>query len=169
MAISFTTYKLIILFMLDNSQEAISNSRISDFVLEKDTNYLFLQQALSELVESGLLEKKIILNASFYQITEEGRNVISFFEKDLSPELRRDIKAYLNSIGYKNPDHILTPADYYTTTGGGYAVRCQIIERGATVMDLNMAVPSREAAEAICLGWSQKSQDIYAEIMEELL
>ena len=104
MAISFTTYKLIILFMLDNSQEAISNSRISDFVLEKDTNYLFLQQALSELVESGLLEKKIILNASFYQITEEGRNVISFFEKDLSPELRRDIKAYLNSIGYKNPD-----------------------------------------------------------------
>lgn len=169
MAISFTTYKLIILFMLDNSQESISNSRISDFVLERDANYLFLQQALSELVESGLLEKKTILNASFYQITAEGRNVISFFEKDLSPEIRKEIMAYLKKIGYENPDYLVTPADYYTTKGGGYAVRCQIIERGSTVMDLNMVVPSQEAAESICLTWSKKSQDIYANIMEELL
>ncbi len=169
MAISFTTYKLIILFMLDNSKESLSNSKISDFVLEKDANYLFLQQALSELVESGLLEKKTVFNASYYRITEEGRNVLSFFEKDLPQEMRTEIITYLNGIGYKNPDYLVTPADYYTTKGGAYAVRCQIIERGSTVMDLNMVVPSLEAAQSICMDWSKKSQEVYATIMEELL
>ena len=42
-------------------------------------------------------------------------------------------------------ERILTPADYYTTPQGNYAVRCQIIEKDTTVLDLTLAAPSREA------------------------
>ena len=42
------------------------------------------------------------------------------------------------------------PADYYTTPQGTYAVRCQLIEKDAAIMDLTMAAPNQEAARAIC-------------------
>lgn len=166
----FTTYKLIILYMLDNAREAITNAQISEFVLEKEyTNYFQLQQALSELVEAELLRKKTVSNASFYALTEDGKNALRFFEKDLSPQIREEIAVYLKDIDYKKPERILCPADYYTTPAGGFAVRCQLIEKGSTIIDLNMAVPGLEAAKSICENWAHKSQDIYANIMEELL
>ena len=49
---SFTLYKLIILYMLQNVNFPLSNTQISDFILEKEyTNYFHLQEALSELQE----------------------------------------------------------------------------------------------------------------------
>ena len=56
MASPFTTYKLIILYMLQNSDGDLTNSQITDFILDrKYTNYFQLQQAVSELVEACLL------------------------------------------------------------------------------------------------------------------
>ena len=50
MASPFTTYKLIILYMLQNSDGDLTNSQITDFILDrKYTNYFQLQQAVSEL------------------------------------------------------------------------------------------------------------------------
>ena len=60
-------------------------------------------------------------------------------------------------------------ADYYTTPQGNYAVRCQIIEKDTTVLDLTLAAPSREAAQAMCHSWAKKSQDIYGMLMGELI
>ena len=59
MASPFTTYKLIILYMLQNSDGDLTNSQITDFILDrKYTNYFQLQQAVSELVEADLSIKK---------------------------------------------------------------------------------------------------------------
>ena len=67
------------------------------------------------------------------------------------------------------PERILTPADYYTTPQGTYAVRCQLIEKDTAIMDLTMAAPNKAAARAICKSWPQKCQDIYTTIMLSLI
>ena len=55
MATPFTVYKLIILYMLRNSSSPITNSEISEFILDREyTNYFHLQQALSELEETAV-------------------------------------------------------------------------------------------------------------------
>ena len=52
----FTVYKLIILYMLSHSDTELTNSQLSEFILDRDyTNYFHLQQAISELVEAGLI------------------------------------------------------------------------------------------------------------------
>ena len=49
----FTVYKLIILYMLSHSDTELTNSQLSEFILDRDyTNYFHLQQAISELVEA---------------------------------------------------------------------------------------------------------------------
>ena len=80
-----------------------------------------------------------------------------------------EIEEFLKDYGYEMPERILTPADYYTTPQGTYAVRCQLIEKDTAIMDLTMAAPNKAAARAICKSWPQKCQDIYTTIMGELI
>lgn len=170
MATPFTIYKLIVLYMLQHAEASLTNSQISEFILEKEyTNYFHLQQAISELVEAELLEKQTISNTSYYRLTDEGSRTLSFFEKELSSEIKNEIKEYLKAQGCQEMERILTPADYYETPQGGYAVRCQLIEKNTSLIDLSIAAPNLEAAKSICRNWQKKYQDIYAEIMEELI
>lgn len=156
--------------MLRNSENPLTNSQISEFILDREyTNYFHLQQAISELVEAELLEKQTVSNASYYRITEEGQNTLSYFETELSSEIKKEVKDYLKTRGCQIPERILAPADYYETPQGSFAVRCQLIEKNVSLLDLNITAPTREAAKSIARNWSRKSQDIYAAIMEELV
>ena len=159
MAEPFTTYKLIVLYMAKHSKETLTNSQISEFILDRDyTDYFQLQKVLSELVETELLRKRTISNSSYYEITEEGKKTLSYFEKELSGEIKNEVKDYLQTHGGQVQERILTPADYYTTPQGN-----------TTVLDLTLAAPSREAAQAMCHSWAKKSQDIYGMLMGELI
>ena len=56
MAEPFTTYKLIVLYMAKHSKETLTNSQISEFILDRDyTDYFQLQKVLSELVETEIM------------------------------------------------------------------------------------------------------------------
>ena len=137
--------------MLQNTEDTLTNSQISEFILDREyTNYFHLQQALSEL-------------------EEDGKKTLSFFQKDISPEIKQEVREYLKSTGFKAQDRIVTPADYYITKQGTYSVRCQLIEKGNSLIDLNIAAPNLEAAQSICKKWSTHYQEIYGKIMEELL
>ena len=143
MATPFTVYKLIVLYMLQNTENTLTNSQISEFILDREyTNYFHLQQAISELVEAELITMDTRSNVSHYRITEDGIKTLSFFQKDLSPEIKQEVREYL---------------------------KCQLIEKGNSLIDLNIAAPNLEAAQSICKKWSTHYQEIYGKIMEELL
>lgn len=170
MAEPFTIYKLIVLYMAEHSREELTNSQISEFVLDREyTDYFHLQQVLSELVETGLLKRRTVSNSSHYELTEEGSSTLSYFEKDLSPDIRKEIDDFLKDYGCRIPERIRMTADYFTTPQGTYAVRCQLIEKESTIMDVTLAAPNKEAARAICKNWPQKCQSIYTSLMGELI
>ena len=146
MATPFTVYKLIVLYMLQNTENTLTNSQISEFILDREyTNYFHLQQAISELVEAELITM------------------------DTRSNVKQEVREYLKSTGFKAQERIVTPADYYITKQGTYSVRCQLIEKGNSLIDLNIAAPNLEAAQSICKKWSTHYQEIYGKIMEELL
>ena len=154
---SFTLYKLIILYMLQNVNFPLSNTQISDFILEKEyTNYFHLQEALSELQDTKLIE------------IEEGSKTLSFFENEISPEIREEIDRYMKEHSYELRKKASVVADYYKTAGDDYEVRCQARERKTTIFEIVVTVPSEEAAKKICSNWENRSQKIYASIMNEL-
>ena len=165
-----TLYKMIILYMLKKVTFPLSNSQITNFLLDHEyTTYFHIQQTIHDLMDTHLILERKQGNSICYEITPEGQKTLSYFEKDISQDIRNEVKEYLESCGCRVQERILTPADYYTTPQGGYAVRCQIIERDSTIMDLSMAAPGKEAAQAICRSWASKSQDIYEMLMSELI
>ena len=71
MASPFTTYKLIILYMLQNSDGDLTNSQITDFILDrKYTNYFQLQQAVATryVCGSSKAASASLISASMCQI-----------------------------------------------------------------------------------------------------
>lgn len=170
MATPFTVYKLIILYMLRNSSSPITNSEISEFILDREyTNYFHLQQALSELEETELIEKRTISNTSYYYLTEDGKNTLTYFENDISQDIRTEVLQYLAARGASAKNQVKAPADYYINNQGEYVVHLQLLQKGASVIDLSLAAPSLTAAKAMCKQWPKKYEEIYAKIMEGLL
>lgn len=126
----FTLYKLIVLYMAQQSREELTNSQISQFVLDRDyTDYFHLQQVLSELVETGLLKKRTVSNSSHYEITEEGSKTLFYFEKDLSSEIKKEVEEFLKDCGVQAEQRIQTPADYFETPQGDTRCAASILRR----------------------------------------
>ena len=78
--------------MLDRVTFPLTTAQISEFVLDKEyTNFLTLQTAISELMETGLAESRTILNRTQLQITDEGRDTLHYFENRISDAIKSDI------------------------------------------------------------------------------
>ena len=169
MNLEATIYKLTVLFLLSQSREDLTNSQISDFVLgQSGTNYFFLQQAVSELAETGFISKYTIGNKTLYKITREGNESLTFFGEDLSPEIREKALDWLKKNEIPIANTLLFPAECFAANGSIY-VRCRILEGEDTLFELTASVPTREAGEAMCKAWPVKSQTIYQNVMNELV
>lgn len=170
MAEALKLYKLIILYMLDKVDFPLTNSQISEFILNEGyTNYFTLQQALSELGESGFIHEEATHSRTFYHLTEEGEQTITFFKNDISPAIQEDINTFLKNKKYELKNEVAVKADYYQNPNHEYSVRCQVIEHEAPLIDLTITVPTEAEAETVSNNWTKKSQEIYAMIMTRLL
>lgn len=165
-----TIYKLIILYMLEQVDFPLNNTKISNFFLDKDyTSYFTVQKVVNNLLDSELITSETTHSNTQYRITASGRETLSFFENKLSAAIRNDVTDYFfkNQIELKNDADIL--ADYYKTTNQNYAVHCQLKQHNISVIDLTIAVKNAEMAEAICQNWKKQSESVYGYLMDLLV
>ncbi len=170
MAEAYKLYKLIILYMLDKIDFPLTNSQISEFILNEGyTNYFTLQQTISELSESGFIHEESTHSRTFYHLTEEGAQTLKFFKNDISPAIQEDINAFLKEKKYELKNEVSVKADYYQNSNGEYSVRCQVLEQGSSLIDLTITAPTEAEAQTMANNWTKKNQEVYAAIMASLL
>lgn len=156
--------------MLSKIDFPLSNSQISDFMLNKEyTTYFKLQQALSELIDAGFIRKEAVRNRTLYHLTEDGASTIEYFKSSISHAIQKDIIDYLQEKKYDLKNEVSVKADYYRNTNKEYSVHCQVIESKFPLIDLTITVPSEAEADIIAKNWQKKNQEIYAKIMADLL
>lgn len=165
-----TLYKLMNLYMLKRVTFPLTNTQLSNFFLEREyTTYFTLQQALSELLDSGLIKVESIRNSSRYQITKEGEDTLSFFGKNISPAIIEDIDLYLKDNKFRLRNEVGIVSDFYKSTNQDYIAHFSVREGKNTLIDLSISVPSKDQAESMCEKWKESSQEIYAFVMKSLL
>lgn len=163
-------YKLMILFMLKKINYSMTGAQISDFMLEHGyTTYFVLQETLSALEEAGYVHGEKIANATYYTITPEGEQTIGYFQNRISAPIREEITGYLKENRLRILGEEAVMADYYRNTDGEFDARLWIREKKSNLMHLTITVPDEMQAQAICLQWKKKSEDIYAYLMKELM
>ena len=158
-----TLYKLIILYMLDHVDFPLTSAQVSDFLLEKEyTNFLTLQQAISELTDASLITTHSIGNRTHLM------NTLSFFEDNIGETIKKEILNYLglNEAALRN--EVSVTGEYYKSTSGEYEARLAAREKNVKLIEITLSVPTRESAAAICDNWQRKNQEIYQFLVGQL-
>lgn len=156
--------------MLDNVDFPLTNAQITDFILEKDyTNYFNVQQSITELKDSGLIMSTTIRNSSYFKITEAGQETIHFFDSDISEAIRNDIDEFLSTNKYKLREEVSILSDYYEVKKNEFIANCYVKEHGSKIIEINLSVSSEQEAQTICNNWRNKSQEMYAYIIQSLM
>lgn len=155
--------------MLDRVNFPLTSAQVSEFILEKEyTNFLTLQQAISELTEAELITTQTIGNRTHLIITPEGLNTLSFFENRISDAIKKDINTFFKDREMELRNEVSILADYYKATSGEYNAHLVAKEKNVKLVDITLSVPTEESAAAICDNWQRKNQEIYQFLIEQL-
>lgn len=166
-----TLYKIIILYMLDKVDFPLTNTQITNFILDRDyTTYFTIQQTIGELLDVELIVSESTHNNTRYRITAEGQQTLKFYGDKISDGIKSDIHDYLTEQGAELKAEASVYADYYRASGiSGYGVRCQYKEKDRSIIDLTLYTSTSEQAIAVCENWKKKYEDVYALLMDTLL
>lgn len=170
MADGLTLYKLIILYMLRKVNFPLSNTQITELMIEKEyTDYFHIREALSELVTSKLITVEKIRNTSQYTATIDGEKTLEYFTSEISYPIKREIDEYLRENAFELRNESCMIADWVLAEDGGFAVTCRVNEGKETIISLTINVTTEEEAERVCEKWPSKAQQLYLDIMTSLL
>ena len=72
-----TMYRVMILYMLNLVEYPLTNTQITNFVLEKEyTNYFTVQEAITSLLQTDLITAESTHNNTRYHLTDYGRQTL---------------------------------------------------------------------------------------------
>lgn len=165
-----TLTKLIVMYMLDMVDFPLKKAQLFDFILEKEyTNYFTLQTAINDLIESNFIETSSTHSTTFVSLTDSGRDTLKLFKNRISDGIINDISKYFNENKMTIHNEVSAISNYYRTSNGFYVADLVARENSNELINLKVFMPTEDAAESICSNWKEKSQDIYAYIIENLL
>lgn len=155
--------------MLDKVKFKLTYSQISSFILEKEyTNFMTLQQVISDLQDSELIKADAAMNRTFFSITEEGHNTLSYFGNRIGDAIIDDIDAFLSEKHLELKNEASITARYYKATSGEYEAELTAREKDIELVNIRISVPAEDMAETICESWYSKNEAIYKYLMETL-
>lgn len=161
--------KLLVLYMLNRVSFPLTQAQIYDFLLERNyVNFMNLQRAITELVDTGFVLANSKHNRTYLTITAEGQETLSFFKNRIDTSFKKEIDEFFNRNQFKLRNETSVLADYNKTFSGDYEVRLAVKEKDATVVEVTLSVPNKETAEAVCINWKKKNQEIYQYLVGQL-
>lgn len=163
-------HKLLILYILDKIKMDLTNSQITQVVLETEMmNYFSLQQILSQLMESKFLTTYKDSNREYYSLTQKGLETLEYFFSRIPENATKKIDEYITS----NKENLLADtqvkSSYVKQSDVEFIVNLRVIENQSNLIDLNLNVSSEKQAKHICNNWKNNASYMYAEVIELLI
>ena len=162
--------KLIILFVFDKMESAISERTIVDMCSTSNDwmGYMDCVIVIHKLLDDNFI---CIVNEdedTLYTITPDGRETLANFYIKIPKSVREEISQFVkkNSSRYRNKQECRS--DYYQNKDGTYTVYLKILAPVQPILELKFVVPDRKTANKIYKKWEEKASDLYAVIYENL-
>lgn len=161
--------KLLILYIMNKINVDLTNSQITQIVLETEVmNYFSFQQFLSELIESKFLNIYKEDDREYYRLTQRGLEMLEYFLPKVN-----DNSLKINDYIKKNKERILSETEVKATfkkeNEREFIVNLRVIENNSDLINLNVNVSSEKQAMLICKNWKNNASYIYAEIIQSLI
>lgn len=161
--------KLLLLYILETLKRPISNTQLTDIVLENNLiNYFTLQQYVSELEYSEFIKYETFNEKRLLTITQKGENVLSFFRDRISSSKMSIIENYLKEKIEAIKKELTLHSDYTLNKDDSYLVHIKALEDDFPLIDLKINLPTKKQAQFLCTKWNNNPSDIYNEILNLL-
>lgn len=161
--------KLLVLYVIKTLKQSISNTQLTEIILENNfINYFTLQQYISELVSSDFLRYDEVNDKNLLTLTREGDNVLSFFNSRISPLKKKIIDDYLLSMMDSIKKELTIHSDYTISENDMFLVDLKAFEGDSLLMELKLSVPTKKQATNLCNDWKENTSDIYNNIITTL-
>jgi len=161
--------KLLLLYILDKIGYPISNTSLTEIVLENNfLNYFQLQQYLGELVNSGFIDISKQGKRQMYSLHTKGKNVLGYFENRISDAKKETLNLYFakRTDLFKEDMHI--SCDYNPQSETDHTVICRIIQDNNVKIEIKINTGNEDTARKICSKWNAQAHKIYTKIMDIL-
>lgn len=161
--------KLLLLYILKELNRPISNTQLTEIVLENNLiNYFTLQQYISELDSSEFIRYEDISEKKLIVLTKKGENVLSFFKDRISPSKISILTKYISDKIELIKKELTIHSDYTIIKDDNFVVELKAIEDTLPLIDLKITVPSKKQATILCSKWQENPSEIYNKIINIL-
>ena len=162
--------KLLMLYVLKSINNPISNTQLTEIILENNfINYFTFQQYLSELEEAEFVEYRESNNKNLLSLTQKGDTVLSLFKDRISPSKISIIDQYIKEKLELIKKELTIQGDYTLGSNDSFIVDLKALENQSLLMELKLAVPSKKQAIDICSRWKENPSKIYDQIINLLI
>ena len=141
--------KLIILYMIKKVELPLTNTQLSQFVIDKGyTDYFSFQEYLHQLVQTDLIRTITTSKSTSYDITSEGLTTLEYFQSRISDSIRVEIDKHLEENKYDIKQKLEISSEYIPEKDGDYIVHLVAKENkkinSEDHLDENIDMPSND-------------------------
>ncbi|MGL5086464.1 MAG: DUF4364 family protein [Clostridium sp.] len=168
-SIELAENKLLVLYVIKALKHPISNTQLTEIILENNfINYFTLQQYVSELVSSDFLKYQVMNEKNLLNLTEKGDSVLSFFNGRISEAKKKIIDDYLLLTIDSIKRELTIHSDYTIVKDATFIVDLKALEDENLLMEIKVSVPTKKQAASLCSRWKENPTDLYTKIMNSL-
>jgi len=161
--------KVLILYILNNVKEALTNNNLYKIVLAViDMNYFYFQQFLLDLISNDYVMQYQKEDKTLYQITDKGKQTLELTEDILPGIIKLQVDMNLTGAMEEVNDESSITAEYTPKSENYYNITCKIIEKNETIFEVKTFAGSREQAKQIVDNWKTYAIQIYPKLIETL-
>ncbi len=170
-----TINKLILLFVFDKMETALTEATILDLCCYKNNwiDFTNCKQTLYDVVQNGFVFKSTPVNGKsneeLYDLTAEGRWCLKNFYTRIPSSMRQliadDIKK--KRMDYRRRQDYV--AGYEKCQDGSYDVTLRIVEPTKITLEVKINVMTRNIAKYLERSWQEKAPDVYNKISDTLI
>lgn len=163
-------HKLLILYILSEFKMPLTNTQLTEFVMELHfIDYFTLQQYIVELIDKALIEVSESGTVPNYLITSQGINALSFFNdripQDIKNRMAKAVVLKRRSI-YRDAEIL---SEYRQVNEQEYIAHLRVEEHGHTLIDIELNLVTNRQAKDVCRRWKENAPEIYASLIRSLV
>lgn len=166
-----STNKLIILFVFDKMESALSERTIVDMCSTSNEwmGYMDCVNVIHKLIDDNFICAVNEDEDELFSITPDGRETLANFYINIPKSVREEISHFVkkNSAKYRNRQECRS--DYYQNKDGTYTVFLKILAPVQPMLELKFVVPDKKTANTIYKKWEDKASELYSVVYETLV
>ncbi len=164
-------YKLIILYMLKNSAEPLSDDFLFGFFFDNEyADFFTFKKALYELSDDGMIGENHTMHRTLYSITGVGiKTLVAYQDEMISPEIKNEIQLYIkeNEADIKETSSVAAYCE--KTADKKWRARLMILRKDKISAEFSFICDTQKDAANACLKWEKCADGICAELIDKLL